>query len=436
MEDKVLIVVQFIVELIRLWVGMLFLFSAKVKRVWLGIIGYALFMLLSFLCNVHPLPLILFMWSFVIVICFFTIMLPEGRNWKWKIFDIFILMYLEELINMMMDNMAICRWKAVSDYELEFFYSIINLIFIGFISYIFLKGKKFFVSEKFTTCMSKSMIPMIVFLSIGIMLIIVGFNYLITQSDNERHYVVGVILSSLSMICIGILAVIVFYVKNTNDQLNEMLIMEKQLKQIQCCYYETLLEKEEATRRYRHDMINHFICLDDLVNTGNIEGVKSYIKDMKKQIENIQSCSFCTGNQILDALLNYYLIKLQPNVLVSVEGRFGKEIAILDIDMCTIFGNLIQNAIESIQNCKQNKTFLLVNIQSREKLVKIEIKNSMTPNAICIDEKKKIITTKQDKRNHGIGILNVKETVLKNEGLIDFCIEESLFCCQVILPTK
>lgn len=436
MEDKVLIVIQFGVELIRLWVGMFFLFRAKVKRVWLGIIGYALFMILSFLCNIQLLPLILLMWSFVIVICFLTIMLPEGRNWKWKIFDIFILMYLEELINMMMDNMAICRWKTVSDYELEFFYSIINFIFIGFISYIFQKSKKIFISEKFTTCMGKSMIPMIVFLCIGIMLIIVGFNYLITQSDNEQHYVLGGILSSLSMSCIGVLAVVVFYVKNTNDKLNEMLIMEKKLKQIQCCYYETLLEKEEATRRYRHDMNNHFICLDDLVNTGNIEGAKAYIKEMKKQIENIRNYSFYTGNQILDALLNYYLTKLQPDVLVSVEGRFREEIAISDIDMCTIFGNLIQNAIESIQNCKQSKTFLLINIQSREKLAKIEIKNSMEPNDICIDENKKIITTKRDKRNHGIGILNVKEAVLKNRGLIDFYIEESLFCCRVILPTE
>ena len=436
MKDKVVIVAQFGVELIRLWVGMFFLFSAKVKWGWLGIIGYALFMLLSFLCNIHPLLLILLMWSFVMVICFLTITLPAGRNWQWKIFDIFILMYLEELISMMINNMAIPCWKTVSDYEQEIFYSIINLIFIGVISFIFLKGKKFFISQKFIICMGKGMIPLIVFLSIGIMLMIVGFDYLITQSDNERHYVVGVILSSVSMICIGILAVVVFYVKNTNDRLNEMLIMEKNLKQIQCCYYETLLEKEEATRRYRHDMNNHFICLDDLVNTGNIEGAKAYIKEMKKQIVNIQNYSFSTGNQMLDALLNYYLSKLQPDVLVSVEGRFRKEIAISDIDMCTIFGNLIQNAIESIQNCKQNEAFLSVNIQSREKLAKIEIKNSMESDGVCINGNKEFITTKQDKRNHGIGILNVREAVLKNRGIIDFYIEESLFCCQVILPTE
>ena len=125
--------------------------------------------------------------------------------------------------------------------------------------------------------------------------------------------------------------------------------MEKQIhmKDMQKKYYDTLLERENDTRKFRHDMSNHLICLENLAREDNLEALRKYLGQMREQMQEIQKKSYSVGNDILNILTNHYVSLLDDNTRVTVSGfiHTGTD----EMKLCTIYANLLQNAVEELE---------------------------------------------------------------------------------------
>ena len=205
-------------------------------------------------------------------------------------------------------------------------------------------------------------------------------------------------------------------IKNVNDRMEKIVFIEHELKVLQEKYYKELLSREEDTRKYRHDMHNHLLCLQQYAKSGKIEKVVEYTEELQKKMSNIQHKCFFTGNHILDILVNNYFSPLEETEVI-VQGMCRDDIAISDVDFCTIFSNLIENAVEEINRQDIKKKYIKIYIRQGKEYCTIEIRNSLE----MIDESKKVTigeTSKSDKRNHGIGLKNIKEAIEKNGGVL------------------
>lgn len=101
-----------------------------------------------------------------------------------------------------------------------------------------------------------------------------------------------------------------------------------------------------------------------------------------------------------------------------------------------IFNNLIDNAIEACVNLDDNAIEKCINLYCDvidNKLICV-IKNPKNKHPLELDKSFKIETLKKDKTNHGIGIENLKLTIEKYDGVIDFNIEEFCFTVKFIIP--
>lgn len=232
-----------------------------------------------------------------------------------------------------------------------------------------------------------------------------------------------------SYISVGLMIIFIIYIKNTNQKLQRLLSIEKQLKETQEHYYRSLLEKEEETRKSRHDWNNHLICLAELAQKENADKTKQYIDTLTKQQDNIMKMQYDVGNDILNAILCYYFSKMDDDISIKVIGRCSNEINMDAADVCVIISNLIQNAAEYLKNTNlQQKTFLF-SVEEGNAYQRISIINSVDSN---VSEKKLKISTKQDKKNHGIGLQNVKETLERNAGKLEITIQDGKYKAEVI----
>ncbi|MGN1145878.1 MAG: GHKL domain-containing protein, partial [Acetatifactor sp.] len=108
-----------------------------------------------------------------------------------------------------------------------------------------------------------------------------------------------------------------------------------------------------------------------------------------------------------DILTNYYISLLPETVSVKVSGR--ATIVIDEMRLCTIYSNLLQNAVEELLRIQGDKASLLeISFQKGEKFFRIVIKNSLSEQQTDVAE---LETKKTDKRNHGIGLQNVRRAV-------------------------
>ena len=217
-----------------------------------------------------------------------------------------------------------------------------------------------------------------------------------------------------------------YYYKNMNE-INEH-YMEMQLK-----HFEAYKNSQIETRRIKHDMKNHIICINELLGKNRLQELKEYIDDLKEDIEGIDS-SIRTGNVILDSIINekYTIIK-KEGIDFSINGYLHDKNTMQPVDICTIFANAIDNAIEaSLKEKDKNKRKIDISIKENKNFIFITFINNMI--MVKRRGKNNFFTTKMDSLNHGFGILNIQYAVDKYNGDIDIETEGNKFKLEIVLP--
>lgn len=211
---------------------------------------------------------------------------------------------------------------------------------------------------------------------------------------------------------------------------SEKLLLEEQNKA-----YEKQLEIMEQSRRatqiIRHDMKNHMISLKNLCLKKDNDNLSEYFDNIISKVssDNVYSNS---GNYVIDSILNFKLqdvnsIGVKPEVTIAIP----EEIEFSSYEMTIILGNLMDNAIEALRECKGER-ILSIKIKYSKKNIIISFVNSFTGQGKVEDGV--FITTKSDAKNHGIGLKSVEETVRKNHGHLDFQQDNGYFKVTIVLP--
>ena len=96
-----------------------------------------------------------------------------------------------------------------------------------------------------------------------------------------------------------------------------------------------------------------------------------------------------------------------------------------DYDICTIFANALDNAIEACEKMETNR-WIEVSIGLHQNFLTVLISNSIA-GPVCLRSKK------QDKRNHGFGLQNLTECVERNNGKVKIGMEEDKFILDIVV---
>lgn len=293
--------------------------------------------------------------------------------------------------------------------------------------------------KKFNKIHINSIIYLIIGIFISLMMFCLGIlKQVVMYLPNSRFSLFYNILSMAILISILLLVIFVIYIKNTHERMEELLKTERLLKESQVNYYKQILKKETDTRKYRHDMVNHLVYIQDLLYRGRIEDSKSYLSNILGGFKEIQRTYYTIGIEMVDTIMNYFFGMLSKSVKIDIKGKCPLEIHMEDTDICVIFSNLFQNAVEEIENNDIKNAKIMVGIQRGKQYVEIYIKNSLHNeiNEKYIDKNGLPISHKVNRRDHGIGMVNVKNTIEKSNGDFKWYQEKNYFCVKVILPIK
>lgn len=292
-----------------------------------------------------------------------------------------------------------------------------------------LKQKNRIQWQRLWNGLTKRLYYWIVIMAISMLITVSGLNFAKEYVGNSKFAVVATGFCVVSYIGVGILSIFVFYIKRMNERMEQMLQREVLSRDMQQYYYEELLAKEEDTRRYRHDMVNHLMCINSLAKEQKCEELTNYIQHMQDMMNQIQKKTYSVGNQILDIITNYYLNMLNSKINIKVAGYANDELKIDSSVLCTIYANLLNNAVEELK--KVSEGYLYIDFLQGDEYFQIKIVNS-----ISIESQKKehiLLTEKEDKKNHGLGLKNVQKTVDDNAGKLFINFDKEKFEVTVVL---
>lgn len=209
-------------------------------------------------------------------------------------------------------------------------------------------------------------------------------------------------------------------------------LVETQISQ-QKEYFMQLLQKEEETKKFRHDVINDFLQMQSFCNNHECLQMQHYLEQITGTVKKISQKNFDVGNNIVNTILNYYLVPLRDKHEVNISGCMAEKIAIADRDLCIVCANLINNAVEAVVKKEAGK--IAVHIEEGREYLAIQVKNTYV-GEILFDKRGLPKTSKKDSRHHGIGIRNIKEIVDKNHGLLKMETKDDTFKVEVYLKKQ
>lgn len=206
------------------------------------------------------------------------------------------------------------------------------------------------------------------------------------------------------------------------EMLNEHMVMqEKQIK--------TVIQNDEKLRSYRHDMKAHLLALQSLCE-NNSSNFRQYVNEIIGASDIFHTVSF-TGNAAVDAVLsNLNESAAINNIPISYECALPEQLPLTLFDLCTVLSNLIQNAVEACEQNKKEKEISVTIYPFGDRLY-IKVKNPVEHPVEM--EGRKLITSKRDKENHGIGSENVRRAVEKCGGEINYTCLFGWFTVEILI---
>ena len=198
----------------------------------------------------------------------------------------------------------------------------------------------------------------------------------------------------------------------------------------QIAVYKMLAEQYRQSERLRHDMKNHIIALSALSRNKEWEKLDDYLKNMEGTA--LDTAGDLTGNKAVDAILYQKQRQAEwENIKWECDVRMPKECCINEFDLCVLFGNILDNALEACGRMRGDEC-RFINIQAKtvKKCFLIEVKNSM-------DKAEKFTegcTNKGDSQKHGIGLMNVSDVVDSYNGAVHKEFGKGIFVISILMP--
>ncbi|SKA63361.1 GHKL domain-containing protein [Eubacterium uniforme] len=257
------------------------------------------------------------------------------------------------------------------------------------------------------------------------------------ESERERYmgYELGVIMLALCIVIPFFFMIII----SRKYVLDKTLIQEEYIS-AELDYINQYKKNQTEIRAFRHDIINNLSMLSALHDEKNYDGAKEYIDTLLGNVKSM-SPKYITGDEMLDCIVGMKAAKMdEEGIDFSLEGVIDGGLGMKAVDVCSIFANALDNAIEACEKIpKDINRWIKLSVKRTDKFFLIKLENSMNeeektqPLSRLFDEGERI-TTKKDKAHHGFGVQNMKETVLKYEGIDKVEIEDGVFILSIVIP--
>lgn len=303
--------------------------------------------------------------SMSFILLAFKINLPESITWILLVMTFFIIINLYKIIK-----------RGKDTYVGKSYAGIAFILFVAFCTYSFFIGYR----------------------SIGV-----------TSQPLSKFYII------ITFIVFSLLVITFFFLLRSENK-NRLFA---ELMEIQNVQHQAKLDQYAEIRKFRHDNRAHFTYMSRLIEEGDTDGLKKYMKNVLNTYD-LDTKTISVNNDAADCMLNSFVKEAEEKgIELKCEGGFRSEVALTQIQICICFFNLVKNAIEACSRMKDGKRIIIVNIRSLNETLFLTFENT-------VDEpvKKTLLgtgfTSKTDSSHHGIGLANVKKVIKEVNGQIKF----------------
>lgn len=300
--------------------------------------------------------------------------------------------------------------------------SLISLVLIYFVGRVYRKN----ISSALNNIGVVNLILFTILLAVDTFVVAAMMTNVDLYTDNRRKLYFILIVFVIIGIFIQLAAVILLFTQRNvykeKEELTDRYLNEQRH------HYEYLENRETETKKFRHDLRSHMELISSLAKERQYERMNAYLEQMNIKIDSFGNV-VTVQNGIVDAIINQFYTKAQQcGVSMEVKGRFPVDCAIDAFDLCTIFSNVLSNALEAAVETEEK--YISVECAYTDMAIMIIVSNSYKPDSSNGSGQWR--TRKSDLDYHGYGLENIKDSVKKYKGDLDIETKDNIFTLRIL----
>ncbi len=253
----------------------------------------------------------------------------------------------------------------------------------------------------------------------------------------ERCYNVMSVMFAIGLILLGLAVPVIMVIASAERSMRARNKYQETYIAAELEYIEQYKRKQVETQAFRHDIKNNLAMTQMMMTEGHNDEAREHISDMLGKVSAL-SPEYVTGDEMLDIIVSMKADRMRElGIRFTMDGVVDGGLNIKPMDMCGIFANALDNAIEAASSAGCDEPYVLLGIKRTDKFFVIKITNSA---AGKVDAGKILIasgyTSKKDKDHHGFGLMNARRTVERYNGMLKASSEEGSFTLSIILPRE
>lgn len=233
---------------------------------------------------------------------------------------------------------------------------------------------------------------------------------------------------------ISIIAVIVSYqsIKESHRKEKENVLLAEQVASMES----HIREVESLYRNIRglkHDMGNHVMILENLVQKNEQQEAARYLSELKKQL-NETGTEVKSGNPVTDVVLTEKQKEAVGKEIAFVcDFHYPEGTKINAFDVSVIVNNAVSNAIEAAEKC--DKPYVHIKSYRKKNAYMIEVSNNFMGD-IVLNEENRLPESTKNGSEHGFGLLNIRKVAQRYFGDIDIVQDGDKFILSIMLMVE
>ena len=263
-------------------------------------------------------------------------------------------------------------------------------------------------------------------------LVILGMVGAVTLSEQKMLPLDEDLVGTWIILSMVLLFAILFYRVNRQREMeSEIARLKQEQAEIVERDYQALRRTYEGNAKLYHDLHNHIEAIYQCLLQGDTEEAARYCEDLRTPVREI-SQTVWTGDKALDYLISSKLaLAEQEHIKTKVNIEYPHNTNIRSVDLTTILGNLLDNALEAAQAAPDGLRFLNLTIRRINAMLIIKVENGYGHDLKREDGK--LLTTKSDRAFHGWGLKSVQTAADRYDGTISTDDKDGIFQSVVTL---
>lgn len=272
----------------------------------------------------------------------------------------------------------------------------------------------------------------IVLLTALIIFVVSNLGYLDPDGPFSGSYARDIFAMRTLVDLCGAALIYAFHSQLLEVRLREEAEALRRIMETQYQAYQISKESIEMVNQKYHDLKHQIALLRSGAASSNSE---AYLRKMEQEIQSYEAWHR-TGNPILDAVLTTKIIHCQQ---YGIELKFitdGKLLGFMeDMEISALFGNMLDNAIESVERIRdEQKRLIRLYVSGEKGFLRIRMENYCEERVRFKDGMP--VTSKRDQRVHGFGVKSMLRTVTKYGGSMLMSQRDNWFELKILIPLE